>query len=44
MATQVTPDMIAGALTIRSSRLRFVPAKQWQKELATVLPPLRYAA
>ena len=31
------------ALTIRSSRLRFVPAKQWQKKLATVLPPLRFA-
>ena len=30
-------------LTIRSSRLRFVPAKQWQKKLATVLPPLRFA-
>ncbi len=31
-------------LTSRSSRLRFVPAKSWQKKLAMTWPPLRYAS
>ena len=40
-AADLVRVLAGGGLTIRSSRHRFVPAKQWQKELATVLPPLR---
>ena len=35
---------LVSRLTIRSSRLRFVPATPWQKKLATAWPPLHYAS